>query len=265
MKVKPVVDALEAAGAETVLVHTGQHYDAAMSDVFFERARTPRTRPPPGRRLGHPRRADRAGHGGVRAARRPRSAATSSWSCGDVNSTARLRDRRRPRPALRVAHVEAGLRSRDWAMPEEINRVVTDRVSDLLFAPSPDAVDNLRAEGYRDDQIHLVGNVMIDTLLANLDRPRRATSAGSLGLGRRRLRRRHAAPAGQRRRRPTARRSWSGRSNAISAELPLVFPVHPRTRPKLADARHRRRHCTLDRPARLPRLPRPDGHGARWC
>ena len=71
-----------------------------------------------------------------------------------------------------VAHVEAGLRSRDWSMPEEINRVVTDRVSDYLFAPSADAGDNLRREGYRDDQIHVVGNVMVDTLLANLQRAR---------------------------------------------------------------------------------------------
>ncbi len=105
---------------------------------------------------------------------------------GDVNSTVACALVTAKSGAL-LAHVEAGLRSRDWAMPEEINRVVTDRVSDYLFAPSPDAVDNLRAEGYRDDQIHLAGNVMVDTLLANLDRalasdvlrPARAVPAAS--------------------------------------------------------------------------------------
>jgi UDP-N-acetylglucosamine 2-epimerase (non-hydrolysing) len=71
-----------------------------------------------------------------------------------------------------MIQVEAGLRSRDWQMPEEVNRVATDRLSDLLLAPSADAVDNLLAEGYRDDQIRLVGNVMIDTLLANRERAR---------------------------------------------------------------------------------------------
>jgi UDP-N-acetylglucosamine 2-epimerase (non-hydrolysing) len=88
---------------------------------------------------------------------------------GDVNSTMACALVAAKAGAL-VAHVEAGLRSRDWTMPEEINRVVTDRLSDLLLAPSTDAVENLRGEGYRDDQIRLVGNVMIDSLLANLAR-----------------------------------------------------------------------------------------------
>jgi UDP-N-acetylglucosamine 2-epimerase len=81
-----------------------------------------------------------------------------------------------------VGHVEAGLRSRDWSMPEEINRVVTDRINDFLFAPSEDAVENLCREGYREDQIHLVGNVMIDTLLANFERARERPIQRELGL-----------------------------------------------------------------------------------
>ena len=85
-----------------------------------------------------------------------------------------------------VAHVEAGLRSRDWAMPEEVNRVVTDRLSDLLLAPSPEAVDNLYAEGYREDQVHLVGNVMVDTLLANLPGLERRDLVGWKGAAPRR-------------------------------------------------------------------------------
>src|SRR5205807_7112797 len=90
---------------------------------------------------------------------------------GDVNSTMACALVAAKSGAL-VAHVEAGLRSKDWSMPEEINRVVTDRVSDYLFAASPDAVSDLQAEGYREGQIVLAGNVMVDTLLANLDRAR---------------------------------------------------------------------------------------------
>src|SRR5439155_13054039 len=100
---------------------------------------------------------------------------------GDVNSTLAC-SIVAAKSGLLVAHVEAGLRSRDWAMPEEINRVVADRVSDYLFAPSADAVENLRAEGYGDDQVHLVGNVMVDTLLANLDRARGSGVLARLGL-----------------------------------------------------------------------------------
>ncbi|MCZ9342121.1 UDP-N-acetylglucosamine 2-epimerase, partial [Streptomyces sp. TRM76130] len=102
---------------------------------------------------------------------------------GDINSTlACALVTAKAGPLL--AHVEAGLRSRDWSMPEEVNRVATDRVSDYLLAPSPDAADNLRAEGYREDQIHLVGNVMIDTLLANLERARSCDVLDRLGLTR---------------------------------------------------------------------------------
>ena len=100
---------------------------------------------------------------------------------GDVNSTLGCALVTAKSGAL-LAHVEAGLRSRDWSMPEEVNRIVADRVSDYLFAPSADAVANLRAEGYRDDQVHLVGNVMVDTLLANLDRARGSGVLARLGL-----------------------------------------------------------------------------------
>ncbi len=132
-----------------------------------------------------------------------------------------------------VAHVEAGLRSRDWRMPEEINRVVTDRVSDYLFAPSPDAVDNLRAEGYRADQIHLVGNVMIDTLLSNLGRAKGRPILDELGL----------SPKGYgvvTLHRPANVDDSDQLASLISglervAELcPLVLPAHPRARERLA-------------------------------
>jgi UDP-N-acetylglucosamine 2-epimerase (non-hydrolysing) len=128
--------------------------------------------------------------------------------------------------------VEAGLRSRDWSMPEEVNRVVTDRLSDLLFAPSPDGVDNLRAEGYHADQIHLVGNVMIDTLFANLDRAlasdvlhRNGLTPGEYALAT--LHRpANVDDAGM----------LAGLLRAlgeIARRLPIVLPVHPRTAARL--------------------------------
>jgi UDP-N-acetylglucosamine 2-epimerase (non-hydrolysing) len=180
MKIAPVLDALDEAGAATALVHTGQHYDLSMSDVFFEdlglRA--------PDRSLG-------VGSGSqaeqVARAMVAFEAVVEELGpdvvvvVGDVNSTLACALVAAKAGAL-VAHVEAGLRSRDWAMPEEINRVVTDRLSDYLLASSPDAADNLRAEGYRFDQIHLVGNVMIDTLLANVARARARPILGDLGL-----------------------------------------------------------------------------------
>ena len=167
MKVKPVMDALEAAGADVILVHTGQHYDAAMNDVFF--AELGIRRPDHFLQVGSGSQAVQTGR--VMDAFEPLAGELRPdvvVVVGDVNSTLGCALVTAKSGAL-LAHVEAGLRSRDWNMPEEVNRVVTDRLSDYLFAPSADAVDNLRAEGYRPDQIHLAGNVMVDTLLANLD------------------------------------------------------------------------------------------------
>ena len=231
MKVKPVVDALDAAGAETVLVHTGQHYDAAMSDVFFDELGLRA----PDHHLGAGSGSHAAQTGRVMVAFErlvDEIGGDAVVVVGDVNSTLAC-SIVGAKAGLRVAHVEAGLRSRDWSMPEEVNRVVTDRVSDLLLCPSPDAVDNLRAEGYRDDQIRLVGNVMIDTLVGNLDRARATEIAKRLGVA--------GGPYGV----VTLHRPANvddpamlgqllDALNTISTELPLVFPAHPRTRPQLA-------------------------------
>ncbi len=179
MKVKPVMDALERS-AEVILVHTGQHYDAAMNDVFF----TDLGIRPPDHYLQVGSGSHAVQTGKVMAAFEPLLDKLSPdvvVVVGDVNSTLGCALVTAKSGAL-LAHVEAGLRSRDWGMPEEINRVATDRVSDYLFAPSPDAVVNLQAEGYRDDQIHLAGNVMVDTLLANLDRARASDVLTRLGL-----------------------------------------------------------------------------------
>ena len=180
MKIKPVMDALEQRGADVVLVHTGQHYDAAMNDVFFDELGI--RAPDHFLGVGSGGHADQTGR--VMTAFEPlveKLKPDVVVVVGDVNSSMACALVAAKAGPL-VAHVEAGLRSRDWSMPEEVNRVVTDRVSDYLLTPSPDAVDNLRAEGYRTDQVHLVGNVMIDTLLANLARARDSDVVKRLGL-----------------------------------------------------------------------------------
>jgi UDP-N-acetylglucosamine 2-epimerase (non-hydrolysing) len=147
---------------------------------------------------------------------------------GDVNSTmacALVASKLQ----VKVAHVEAGLRSRDWAMPEEVNRVVTDRVCDHLLASSPDAVDNLRQEGYPDDRIHLVGNVMVDTLLKHVEAARRRPILADLGLepkgyGLVTLHRPSNVDD------PTQLASLLGALGQVAATLPLIYPVHPRAR-----------------------------------
>jgi len=231
IKIKPVIDGLESHGATTTFVHTGQHYDDAMSGVFLAdlglRA--------PERSLGvgsgsHAEQTARVmvGFEPLVAELHPDVVVV----VGDVNSTLGCA-LVAAKAGVRVAHVEAGLRSRDWSMPEEVNRVVTDRVSDDLFAPSADAVDNLRAEGFRSDQIHLVGNVMVDSLLANLGR---ATTRGTLE----RMGLRPGGYALATLHRPAnvddaaLLEQLLGALAALSAEIPIVFPAHPRTMARLA-------------------------------
>jgi UDP-N-acetylglucosamine 2-epimerase (non-hydrolysing) len=150
---------------------------------------------------------------------------------GDVNSTLACALVAAKTPSV-LAHVEAGLRSRDRSMPEEINRIVTDSVSDVLLAPSADAVANLTSEGHPHDHVHLVGNVMIDTLLANLPRAQARPILSTLGVS-----------AGEYGLVTLHRPASVDRSDVLSAlldalaristRLPLVFPAHPRTRRRL--------------------------------
>ena len=233
MKVKPVMDALALQGAEVILVHTGQHYDAAMNEVFFAELGIR----PPDHFLG-------AGSGShaTQAARVMTAFEPLAESLcpdavvvvGDVNSTMACALVTAKSGAL-LAHVEAGLRSRDWSMPEEINRVVTDRLSDYLFAPSPDAVGNLQGEGYRDDQIHLVGNVMVDTLLANLDRALQSDMLSRLGItpGEYGLVTLHR-PANVDD--PAMLKGLLSALDAVAAMCPLVLPAHPRAAQQLQAA-----------------------------
>ena len=230
MKVKPVVDALESQGGRTTLVHTGQHYDAAMSDVFFEELGL--RHPDHHLGAGSGSHAEQTGRVMVGFEELVTSIdADALVVVGDVNSTLACAIVG-AKAGLIVAHVEAGLRSRDWSMPEEVNRVVADRVSDLLFAPSPDAVDNLTDEGYRSDQIHLAGNVMIDTLVANRTRAEdrrvnerfgvQPNAYGVLTLHR---------PANVDDSDTLA--DLLETVTRIAADTPIVFPVHPRTRKHL--------------------------------
>lgn len=179
-KAAPVIKALEAVGIRQVLVHTGQHYDPVMSEVFFQQ-------------LGLPEPDVNLGVGSGTHAHQTAKVMTSLEDMfvadppalvvvyGDVNSTvaaslvaAKLH--------IPVAHVEAGLRSFDRTMPEEVNRVVTDGLADLLFTTSPDANVHLGTEGIHADKIHFVGNPMIDTLLANLDKFDAEAAKAELGL-----------------------------------------------------------------------------------
>lgn len=235
MKVAPVLSALgpHAAAIRPVLVHTGQHYDPAMSDVFFADLGLPA----PDRALlvGSGSHAEQTGRTMVEFERclddeRPDAVLV----VGDVNSTlacALVAAKAR----VPLFHVEAGLRSRDPSMPEEVNRRVADLLSDLLFTHCREADDNLRAEGVPDEKVLFVGNVMVDTLL----RARRhaAPPAGWAGIG--------LQPSGYglvTLHRPALvddpRRlgPWVRALAEASADLPLAYPVHPRTRARLVDA-----------------------------
>ena len=225
VKIKPVMDALEERGAEVILVHSGQHYDPEMSDVFFAELGIR----PADHVLGAGSGTHAVQTSRVMTAFEPLVAELTPDAVvvvGDVNSTlacalvaAKL--------GVPLAHVEAGLRSRDRSMPEEINRIVTDRLSDYLFVPSADAVANLRAEGCQPEQIHLVGNVMVDTLLANAERAAGRGTPASLGLrpGQYGLVTLHR-PANVDD--PATLGGLLEALAEISRSCPLVWPAHPR-------------------------------------
>jgi UDP-N-acetylglucosamine 2-epimerase (non-hydrolysing) len=237
MKLAPCVRALAGtAGVWQRIVHTGQHYDDAMSDGFFRELEIP----PPDINLGVG-----SGSHAVQVARimerlEPVVAAERpAWVVvyGDVNSTvaAALVCSKIGVP---VAHVEAGLRSGDRRMPEEINRMVTDRLADLLLTPSPDAEANLRREGVDAALIVFVGNVMIDTLLHALPGARATRARESLGVvgGGYALVTLHRPSNVDVPERLARICRALGR---IAAHMPVVFPMHPRTRARLTAADRR--------------------------
>ena len=229
MKVSPILRALREAGHASTLVHTGQHYDAQMSGQFFADLDLPE--PDFNLEVGsasHPEQTARVMERFEPVAREIRP----DWVVvvGDVNSTmacALVTAQLRPAIGCRLAHVEAGLRSHDWDMPEELNRVVTDRVSDLLLTSSRDAHPNLAQEGLEARAV-FVGNVMIDTLLQQLPAARSVDMPGRLGLDRGgyvlvTLHRPSNVDE------PGALRVILDALVQIARERPVVLPIHPRT------------------------------------
>ncbi len=233
MKVAPLYHALASDPAfEPVLVHTGQHYDANMSDDIFTDLRLPA----PGHHLGIGSGSHAEQTGGVMIAyEKVAIADRPDWIVvvGDVNSTAACA-MVGAKLGLRTVHLEAGLRSRDRSMPEEINRLVTDAIADVLWTPSADADANLRAEGVPDDKVVRVGNIMLDSF--EMVRPQieaeRRNNASRLPprFGVVTLHRPSNVDE------PAQLRLLCDALIAVQAELPLVFPVHPRTAQRLAAA-----------------------------
>ena len=228
VKIAPIIRELDTRPVmSTTLIHTGQHYDGPMSDSFFANLELPN--PDVNLHVQAPSAAAQIAEIMLRlepvlASERPDLVLV----VGDVNSTlagaltaAKL--------GIRLAHVEAGLRSFDRTMPEEINRVLTDSISDLLFTTEPAANENRAREGVPGDRIHFVGNVMIDTLFRYRERARASSALQTLAVKPRdySLLTLH---------RPSnvdsegALRPLLAAVARIQAENPVVFPVHPRTR-----------------------------------
>jgi UDP-N-acetylglucosamine 2-epimerase (non-hydrolysing) len=231
-KAAPVIRGLDVLGVDQMLVHTGQHYDDKMSEVFFRDLDLPR----PDLNLG----VGSASHATQTAKLMVELEAVLTERTpslvvvyGDVNSTvaAALVAAKLEQP---LAHVEAGLRSFDLSMPEEINRMVTDRLSALLLCTSPDAIAHLAHEGVAVDAIHLVGNPMIDTLLACLDRfdVEKARREHQLDGG-------YAVATLHRPGNvddPEDVAALVAAMHAVADQVPVVLPLHPRGRARLQSA-----------------------------
>ncbi len=234
MKMAPLLAAFRRPGDpyECILVHTGQHYDAAMSDVFF----TELGLPEPDIHLGIGSGTQAAQTGRIMEALEgvlERTGPDLVLVVGDVNSTLAAAIVA-AKMGLPLAHVEAGLRSFDRRMPEEVNRLVTDALATFLFATEEDAVTNLRREGHGDD-VFFVGNVMIDTLTRLMPRIKARAMAAEMGLdagGYAVVTLHRPANVDD----PEKLREWAAALGQIAGSLPVVFPVHPRTRERLAGA-----------------------------
>jgi UDP-N-acetylglucosamine 2-epimerase (non-hydrolysing) len=232
MKVAPLLPALRARGATPLLVHTGQHYDAAMSGSFFEVLGLPDADVNFG--VGSSTHAIQTGAVMTHfEAWLPDAAVDAVIVVGDVNSTMACA-LVAAKVGLPVAHVEAGLRSFDRSMPEEVNRIVTDGLATWLFATSPDAVANLTAEGIEPSRIHLVGNVMADSLFASIGAARKRAPWRTLGLeGRFGLITLHRPALVDD---PDLLGRVLESLNELAKDIPFVFPVHPRTQATLGSS-----------------------------
>lgn len=233
MKIAPLYHELrKQAWCEPVIVHTGQHYDANMSDAFFADLQLPQPHIHLG--IGSGSHAEQTGQVMI-AYEKVCMDLAPDWIVvvGDVNSTAACA-LVGAKLLIPVAHLEAGLRSGDRSMPEEINRLVTDTIADLLWTPSPDGDEHLLAEGVAPDKIERVGNIMIDSFELMRPKIEAAGMPGRYGLER-------GSYGVVTLHRPSnvddARKLGQIIDSLarVAAELPLVFPVHPRTRQRLTD------------------------------
>ena len=230
MKMAPLVRCLRERGIEQKLVHTGQHYDDNMSRIFFDELGLPE----PDLYLGVGSGSHAEQTAGVMVAfERVCRAELPDLVVvvGDVNSTLAC-SVVSAKERIPVAHVEAGLRSFDLSMPEEINRMVTDRLAEILLTPSEDGDRNLLDEGVPPERIHRVGNIMIDSLVANLDRARRSDVLQRLSLAPRSfavLTLHRPSNVDD----PGILRGILGAIRRIGQELPVVFSCHPRTAARL--------------------------------
>ena len=238
MKIAPILRLLDGReDVETQLIHTGQHYDSSLSAVFFEELNI--RQPDIALNVGSGSHAKQTADVmiAIEKVLTESSAQGKPFDTvlvvGDVNSTmaAAIAAAKLHVP---VAHVEAGLRSFDRQMPEEINRLVTDSISDVLLCSEPAGVENLLREGHDKARVHLVGNVMIDTLVSQVDRAKARDTLSRLGL----------KPGGygvvtlHRPSNVDGRESLSSLLKLladVSQRLPLVFPIHPRTQARIEE------------------------------
>jgi UDP-N-acetylglucosamine 2-epimerase (non-hydrolysing) len=228
MKIAPIMRAFADSGRiDALLVHTGQHYDKKMSHLFFDELNIPK----PDINLGIGSGSHAVQTADVMKAFEPvvqDFAPNYVLVVGDVNSTIAC-GLVAVKLGVKLIHVEAGLRSFDRKMPEEINRVLTDSISDLLFVTEQSGYDNLINEGVDKSRIHFVGNVMIDTLLANRDKAEKSTILEDWGLEPKKY-------ATITLHRPSNVDDMANLAKIIAAfeviekDLKLVFPIHPRTR-----------------------------------
>lgn len=234
MKIAPIYAEMKRRESEftPLIVHTGQHYDAAMSDSFFRDLGMPK--PDVHLEVGSASHAVQTAK--IMMAFEPVVLQEKpDWVLvvGDVNSTiacalvcSKL--------GVKIVHVEAGLRSRDRTMPEEINRILTDSISDLLLTPSPDGDENLKAEGISEDKIKFVGNVMIDSLFYSLKIAEESKVRENLGVNEKE----YAVLTLHRPSNVDNKEVFAGLLDAlidISRKIPIVFPAHPRTKARITE------------------------------
>jgi UDP-N-acetylglucosamine 2-epimerase (non-hydrolysing) len=234
MKIAPLMKAFKENGQfNTLLVHTGQHYDQKMSTLFFDELNIPK--PAINLEVG-------SGSHAVQTAEIMKRFEPVIIDfkpdyilvVGDVNSTIAC-GLVAVKLGIKLIHIEAGLRSFDRTMPEEINRLLTDSISDLLFVTEQSGIDNLKNEGVNSDKVHFVGNVMIDTLLANKEKAEQSDILEKMGLKKKGF-------AVITLHRPSNVDDMDNLSKIISAfeviqkDLKLVFPIHPRTKKNIENS-----------------------------